>query len=375
MVPLDSANILVLGLVPPSNDDDVDNDGYQPSNDLELQVISREDGSITYSNILPMLKNEASDQPVSQNGVAQSVITESAADFTLLSSFALPRMEDIYEVSMQDENTPDEEFDIKVSLFSPASQAKRFIDPHLKWDLNSTAYGDSQDCYDMDGTETGSVDSDDYGFIYRSLSDGDDDNESQKALLTPPQMLIASGSDLILASPRSIDDAIAHALSLGKSALALRRALKQKRRLRKYQISDLVNEYFSSLLRVPLEYKDKEIQKPSKPLSIERLKLAAKSMPVLFGVDTVLWERWISEMQKIPGALFVLSENIPVRGECHFFSVCANCCNRLSSLARFALANLCDRPCRPEAVKSRVWKRARPNVKGSGTNEGTKLSE
>ena len=315
VVPLDSANILVLGLVPPSNDDDVDCDGCQPSNDLELQVISREDGSITFSNILPMLKNEASDQPLSQNGVAQSVITESAADFTLLSSFALPRMEDIYEVSMQDEYSPDDEFDIQVSLFSPTSQAKKYIDPHIKWDLKSTAYDDSQDYEELDGTETGSVDSDDYGFIYRPLSTGDDDNEGRKELLTPPQMIVASGSDLILASPRDIDDAIAHALSLGKSALALRRALKQKRRLRKYKISDLVNEYFSSLLRVPLKYTDKEMQTPAKPLSIERLKLAAKAMPTLFGVDTVLWERWISEMQKIPGALFVLSEHIPVRGE------------------------------------------------------------
>ena len=309
--------------MPPSDDDDVENDGGQPSNDLEVQIISREDGSIMFSNILPMLKNEATGQLVSQNGVAQTVITESAADYTLLSSFALPRMEDVYEVSMDMEDEPDE-FDMQVSLFSPTSQAKRFVDSHLKWNLNAISFepddddnrnGHPQNDGD-DGDETGSLDSDDYGFIFRPLSSSEDASQSQRTTMTPPLMIIASGSDMVLGRMRDVDDAIAHALASGKSALAVRRALKQKRRLRKYKISDLVNEYFCSLLRIPRHDVDRGSHKSSKPLSIERLKLAAKAMPVLFGVDTALWERWVSEVQKIPGALFVLSDHLPVRGEC-----------------------------------------------------------
>ena len=313
----------MLGLVPPSDEDDVNND--VPSNDLEVQVISREDGSITFSNILPMLKREPSGQTASRNGVAQTVITESASDYTLLSSFALPRMEDIYEVSIEEENTQDDEFDVQVSLFSPMSKSKQFVDPHIKWDLNATAYGDlhAGECEDEGSAdETGSVYSDDYEFIYRPLLNGDESDQSQNTKLTPPQMIIASGSDMIFASPRDVDDAIAHALSLGKCALALRRALKQRRRLRKYTIRDLVNEYFTSLLRLPLHGVPDESRMKSKPLSVERLKLAAKAMPVLFGVDTVLWERWIEEMKKIPGALFVLSEHIPVRGKSFFCFTC-----------------------------------------------------
>jgi len=311
VVPLDSDNVLVLGVVPPVDDVGGDDNMSQLDNDVELQVIARGDGSIKFSNILPVLKNKSRAEAgaIRSNGVT---ISESAADYRLLSSFALPRMEDVYELPPANEQTVDD-FDMQVSLFSPVSQKRKFIDSHLNWNLETTACEagiDDDDHHHHERDDTESVDSDDYGFIFRPLKSSDEaTDQDQRAMKVPPQVIIASDSDMILARMRDVDDAVAHALAKGKNAVALRRALKQKRRLRKYKISDLVNNFFSSLLR--------RDPKTSKPLSIGRLKVAAKAMPVLFGNDTVLWERWVSEVEAIPGGLFVIAEYLPVRGKFH----------------------------------------------------------
>jgi len=327
--PIDSEHVMVLGLVPPSDEDD---DEWKESgslyNDLEVQIISRSDGSIVFANILPILS------PLRDDPRVQAAITESAADYTLLSSFALPRMEDAYEATIEEETTPDDEFDIQVSLFSPNNQTtKRFVDPHLNWNLKNTAFEDEESArmpYTLGDNadsnsglpaskktaneeDAASVDSDDYGFINRTPPNNEDDTPPPKSTASPPLMVITSGSDSILAKMRSVDDAIAHALETGRSALALKRALRQKRRIRRFQISYLVNEYFTSLLRIPRSHKGIRDDVGTKPLSLRRLKFAAKAMPVLFGVNVELWERWTSEMGKIPGALFVLTDYIPVR--------------------------------------------------------------
>jgi hypothetical protein len=342
---------MVLGLVTPSDDDDdqVENESSQPCNDLEVQIISKSDGSILYSNILPMLRDIPTSVPAKKKkGEAHAVVSESAAAYTLLSSFALPRMEDTYEAEV--ENLPDEEFEIQVSLFSPTSaSAKRFVDPHLKWNLAATldddenetiiSFGETLDagggakrpessgCHDNkdegDG-DSGSVDSDDYGFIFQPLSTHDGKTSQVMKGSVPPLMIITSNSDAVLTRMRDLDDAVAHALAAGKSALALKRALRQRRRLRRFELSDLVNDYFSALLRTTTNQPKTETAELSgarssvdkaEPLSIRRLKLAAKAMPVLFGGDVQLWERWVSEMETIPGALFVLSDHLPVRGK------------------------------------------------------------
>ncbi|MGK3761001.1 MAG: hypothetical protein ACI8RD_013319, partial [Bacillariaceae sp.] len=49
-------------------------------------------------------------------------------------------------------------------------------------------------------------------------------------------------------------------------------------------------------------------------LSLRRMQLAVKAMPVLLGDRIGLWERWTGELEKIPGSLFFLRNYLPVRG-------------------------------------------------------------
>ena len=365
VVPFDSEHCVVLGLVAPSDEDDEEAGDDSQSNDLEVQIVAKRDGSILYSSILPMLRRDERNKPKERgNANAQAIVSESAASYTLLSSFALPRMEDVFEA--QDENVPEEDFEIQVSLFSP-SRGKRFVDSHLKWDIQALAF-DDDDNDTFDGTkqveneydDTASVDSDDYGFIFRPLSTPSEEETHTDRTAVPPLMVIASSSDAILSRTRDVDDAVAHALAAGKSALVIRRALRQKRRLRRFDISKLVDEYFYSLLRIPREEKETEGEgdandDKAKALSIRRLKLAARAMPALFGSDIELWEKWVSELENIPGALFVLSDHLPVRGKKLLQGEieCADLCISMSSHLCYALLPLID-PRLPKELYGRV---------------------
>lgn len=327
VVPLDNQHVLVLGLVPPCDDEnEPSRETEQPTNDLELQIVAKEDGSILFSNILPLLRDSRSSPSTTPNPAAQVMITESAANYTLLSSFALSRMDDAFEAEMMVEEEPvlEDAFDLQVSLFSPTSQPPRvFVDPHRKWSLNTTSFDApiERDNRHVQGVvhleeddDDNSVDSDDYGFIFRPLLTTDEnDAASQQQAATPPLMVIASSSDAVLACMRDVDDAVAHALASGKSALALQRGLRGKRRLREFNKNLLVDEYFAALLRIPKQEAESTDEGSRNSLSIRRLKLAAKAMPVLLGGQVALWERWVAEIQKLPGALFVLSDHLPVR--------------------------------------------------------------
>lgn len=314
VVPLDRDNVLVLGIVTPSEGED-DRGEFESSsngNDLEVQIISKEDGSVTYSNLLPNLYNNTS----------QACEAEAASAFTLVSSFALPRMDDAFEAEEEGNALgPDldfNEFDINVSLFSPTSKStKPFVDSHLKWNMKTLSFDDEEgeitkSVVDTDDHDTDSVDSNDYGFVFRPLTQDDEDPVLVNTA-TPPLMIISSPFDAIITKMRDVDDAIAYALSQKKKAVALKRALRWRRRIRRFEISDLVNEYFISLLR--LERDDSKEESTNTPLSIRRLKLAARAMPVLFGTDIGLWGRWVNEFEKIPGALFIVVDHIPVRGK------------------------------------------------------------
>ncbi|CAB9522683.1 associated protein 41 homolog [Seminavis robusta] len=331
VVPLDSEHVLVLGVVPPADDEEEEEMG---ANDVELQIIAKADGSIAFSNILPLLKDvSANQQSLSPNQIAANAATESASDYNLLSTFALPRMDDVFEAAAQENPLDDDEY-MPVGLFTQTSQTLRpFVDPHLKWSLKETfdGVGEREVVLSVDENlggdihhlapgrrgddETGSVDSDDYGFIFRPLpATTDEGTTEQGASGTPPLVVITSTSDVVLARMRDVDDSISHALASGKRALALRRALCHRRRVRKTSLSDMVNEYFSSLLRIPTsESNDQDNKQPTKALSIRRLKLAARAMPVLFGGEIQLWERWIKEVENIPGAMFILGDHLPVR--------------------------------------------------------------
>jgi hypothetical protein len=129
-------------------------------------------------------------------------------------------------------------------------------------------------------------------------------------------MVIVSPSDAVLARAREVDDAVSHALSARKYGLALRRALTHKRQLREYDINHLIDEYLRAVLRMK-EADDMGANKGSKraDLSIRRVNLAAQAMPMLLGGNIRMWDRWVDEFSKIPGGLFILRWELPVRGE------------------------------------------------------------
>jgi vacuolar protein sorting-associated protein 41 len=372
VAPLDDDNVVVLGLVPPLDDeneeeeevDDIvvvhENGGddqniqgagngasiRQGGNDLEMQIISRKDGTIVYSDSLPMLKNPLQNKQPQQQTPGGSM-AESASSYNLLSSFALPRMDDAAEAEEASLTGQllEQAFDLNVSsIFSPASEVGKrpFRDVHLEWDLKSIMFQedkrknfqpsddpinrwyDEKDHKDYDDDDAHSVDSDDYGFIIKPLFEPE---LLQQTITTGPApiMVVTSGSDVVLSRMGDVDDAVAHALAKNKRGLALRRALRHKRQLRRYELSDLVNSYLQALLRlqkkaVALLEEDKEDEgkdsdAPSPSLSLRRMTLAVQSMPVLLGGDVSLWQRWAQELEGIPGALFLLRDHLPVRGK------------------------------------------------------------
>jgi len=168
------------------------------------------------------------------------------------------------------------------------------------------------------------VDSDDYELIFEPLPQTS--TASSDSYVTPPVMLIAGARDVVLARMRDVDDAISYALEQKKAGLALRRGLRHVRRLRAYDIRDLINEYFRAVLRLPsqatrvaTDHQDTSSSVNSaRHLSLRRMKLAAKAMPVLLGGNIEMWNRWIAELEKIPGALFITRSILPVRGKFSF---------------------------------------------------------
>jgi hypothetical protein len=121
-------------------------------------------------------------------------------------------------------------------------------------------------------------------------------------------------SDLVVVRTRDVDDAVSHAISLNKVALALQRALRHKRQLRKHDMNNLVDAFLRALLCI-----GGEDSTPKQHLSIRRLEIAAKSTTVLLGGSVQRWTHWVNEFARIPGALFVLWDQLPVRGK---FSIC-----------------------------------------------------
>jgi hypothetical protein len=373
VAPLDANHIVVLGLVPPeSGEDGVDthtfaDDGH-PLNDVELQVVSRSDGSVIYSDLLPLLRPPAPTQPKKKQA---KHVPESLSNYALLSSFAVPRMENAVEVLEENVDEDAVDFDpLQVSIFSAPESKKTFRDSHVRWSLEDAAYEDVESGGSQkDGEElrsdltsdTDSVDSDDYDFFFRNPSTFTESNTSKASI--PPVMMISTGVDVVLATVRDVDDAVSYALSSKKAGLALRRALRHLRRLRRYDISDLVNEYFRALLRIPETESESDeqfeggMQEERPHLSLRRMKLAAAALPVLLGGRIDLWRLWVSELEKIPGALFVVRSFLPVRGECDSGSsdkqlTCSKSLTLLSVL-------LSKRSCTPAgALRQGAWEDA-----------------
>ena len=331
IVPLDRDHVIVLGLVSladgVSNFENDEDNTASANHDLEMQIVSRKDGTISYSDSLPLIE----ERKISATNCVLSV-----RDYRLLSSFALPRMEQWEETkalrALKGGNEIglvgiDVSFDMNQPLFAGTDSFLKkgieFKDTHLEWNINSIMYDENNDyeagAFRSTENDDSSVDSDDYECILRPietirpLPSKETTNVSQNAL--PPTMVICTGSEAVLSIPSTVDDAIQYSLDNHKCALALYRGIRHKQELRRFSLDDLINFYLEAVLRIPRSTNEPEDAKAlSQSLSLRRTNLAIKAMPVLLGDKVELWERWTKELENIPGALFLLRKYLPVRG-------------------------------------------------------------
>lgn len=321
VTPLDATHVLVFTLVPPlvqegEQLDDDEEEEEDLTNDVQVQVVSRQTGNVVYCDSLPISRPDAPSVE-SEAGMAATVIqVDNASLFHLHSSFSMSR---------DDNSGRGTSSSLDASPFSPVpltgsstNQQQNVVDMHRQWNLHSVLYSNE------DGSKTvsaldkedddSSVDSDDYGFVNRP-ADGDEietmiEQQHQTKPSIPPVLWITTPQDCLLVQAATVDDAIAYALEFQKKpALALRRGLLHKRQLRRYSISNLVDEYLSAVLLLKSRSGTEK-----KKLSLRRMKLAIDAMPSLLGGHAELWERWIDRLEAtIPGALFLLKDAIPVR--------------------------------------------------------------
>lgn len=341
VVPLDADHILVFGVVVPDTSNDQDSPsagvaspaaksqaqgGEEPaaildltsefhSNELEIQVVSRADGTVHYADILPL------DGPIT-----------SASHYQWFSTYQLPRMDNARE--WQQYKTWSGEAggsfveDLDLTLLaaagmapggqaggSPTANRRRnpsFIDSHLKWNLQSLVWKEEEDDQDYIDDDASSIDSDDYGFVFRPVQLHEDvfaNNDKEK----PPAMILASPNELLRVTLSDVDDAIDHALiAQNRPALALKRGLQHRRQLRRYKVSDLVQHYLAAVLLIE-KPEDVANQRPPQALSLRRMKLAIEAMPVLLGGHSHEWTKWAKTLEELPGALFLLRKQLPVR--------------------------------------------------------------
>jgi hypothetical protein len=217
-----------------------------------------------------------------------------------------------------------------------------FQDSHIKWNLQMVTYDNAENAIIQsvpvlgnsnitDKDENGdadSTDSDEYDFVIQPKSVRKlgtepvhgNANPIPDTTIPPPVITIVSNADAVVARMRDIDDAISYTLEQRKKpAFALRMAIQNLTSIRRHNVSDLVHSYFRALLRVGGTAAENvtgvTATLASRQLSLRRLKLAAKAMPILFGANVDVWEYWLSELEHIPGALFVARNYLPVRGK------------------------------------------------------------
>jgi hypothetical protein len=352
VVPLDADHVVVLGLVSLADGEDgtgngVENITWSPSHDLEMQILSRKDGTISYSDSLPLIEEKKVPVDASSDPIKSLL---SVRDFRLFSSFALPRMDEAKETkalrALKGANDMgfvgiDVSFDMNQPLFagtdSFAKKSIEFRDPHLEWNIKSIMYnGDGDDEREMfvsSNDDDSSVESDDYECILRPIETirpmpSKSTNAIAQSIL-PPTMVICTESEAILSLTSTVDDAVEYSLDNHKCALALSRGLRHKRQLRRHNLNNLINYYLEAVLRIPRFTKEdgdaktaaiNTVPEVSSSLSLRRMQLAVKAMPVLLGDRTELWERWTKELEGIPGSLFLLRKYLPVRGTQDFLS-------------------------------------------------------
>jgi vacuolar protein sorting-associated protein 41 len=308
VVPVDARHVAVLGLL-------------FDSNEVELQVLDRTNGFVVHADLLELAEPKVS----GRHSKTTVNIPDASSNYMLQSSFAVPRMEDAAE--LKEEKGIDVDSGLVAAIVAATGGTKlEFVDSHLKWNLEMVSFKNDSEAGDEEALgddEADSVDSDDYGFVLRTPSIPA--TSECEELVPPPLLLVASSSDMVVARIRDVDDAIQFALEQKKTGLALRRALPRVRQLRRYKMNDLVNAYIRSVLRLS---DDTEVDKlKTRHLSLQRMKLAAEALPFLLGGNVDMWEMWVSELAKIPGALFVVRNFLPVRGMSLLSCLIINTCS------------------------------------------------
>lgn len=287
-VPFDSKHVAVLGLVPR-------NEGDSSVNDVELQLISREDGSIVLVDLLPVTD-------VSKQSEMDSLVTH----HSLLSSFSVSRMED--GIELYEEGGHDDSFDpLQGNIFARSSK-KKFVDAHLRWNVEEVDFNRKLNEHtridDDPASDDDSIDSDDYSISMVGL-----ERSTFLEHATAPIMTVCTKEDTFLVKVRDLDDAVSYALNHSRTSLALKYVLTSDQILRRHSVESLVDKYLLALLRMD----EGGATADREQLSLRRMRKAASSMPLLLGGKPSRWEKWTRKMEDLPGALFVLRPHLPVR--------------------------------------------------------------
>lgn len=314
--PIDKDHIAILGLVPSEEN--------KKSNILELQILSRELGTVTSADALVLddptrIISNRKEKNVSEENVENETqstnFVEAASPYALLSSFALPRMEDFVE--LEEEELPtlssgassmEEDMEKMLSplgnmggLMSAVSASTKFMDSHLRWSLSSVITR-SEDIPRILPEEEELIN------IILSKAKGAPGSKNSTDATTyapPPIMVVSSPHDTILVRTRNIDDSISHYRARHMPNLALSLGIQHRQVLRQHSLSTLIHEYLTFLLNGGDGSKKRA----------EAVKHAARMTPMLLGGDVEMWERWLTLFAKVDGGLFALRDFIPVRGE------------------------------------------------------------
>ncbi len=318
-LPIDQEYVAILGLTRPieiaQNDTSIRSDDSQDNTSkghiIELQILRRSNGSVISSDVLPLASSDDQAQ----------IQPPSTSEFSFLSSFATPRMIDQYEVDAEgdvQEEVGVADVDIQNiilnTMVSPINEERpkaQFMDPHLKWSVDSyreVVIDGAFDVVTQDDDSSDSDDSDDYGFLFHADKPA---SCPAKMLMHVPTMVVTSRHDAVLTQVRDVDDSIDFASARSNYALALRHGLNHRSLLRKHEINDLIEAYLTAILNPSDDLDD---ERSHRGLSVRRLTLAAKSTPILLGADIKLWDKWVSEFENIPGGLLLLQPCLPVRG-------------------------------------------------------------
>lgn len=312
VVPIDARHVAILGRrIDLLRDDHAGNEGDEEDDGVELQVLDRSNGFVVYSDLLQLEQLPETYQGIEPK---ESKVRALSERYALLSTFAVPRMGDAAES--------------KLDSFDSTSfrESKRsFVDEHVQWSMENVSFSFADDRSGLEDDDANSVDSDDYSFFVRSsdnLKTMAELSADVSTLAPSPFLVVASATDSVSARMRNVDDAINFALRQKKCALALRLALPFIRQLRCHKINDLVHSYLRAVLRLVdadgtmgiVSTRNEEVKR-RRHLSLRRMKLAAEMLPILLGGNSEMWETWISELEQIPGALFVVRSTLPVRGQ------------------------------------------------------------